>query len=123
MLSSLVPGSEIVMRLLRVKSLRVSKAEEEKMKEMTCKKCDCKQSLYDRYVKAKQELESQEEPGPSQALHEAYSRSTSGGSLSSWRVSESAEGKTRSTLVWRLNWNVNCIKERWQSPLLLAVQG
>ena len=45
-------NSEIVKRLLRVKSLRVSKAEKEKMKEVTCKKCDCKQSLYDRYLQA-----------------------------------------------------------------------
>ena len=45
-------NSEIVKRLLRVKSLRVSKADEKKMKEVTCKKCDCKQSLYDRYLQA-----------------------------------------------------------------------
>ena len=51
---------EIVMRLLKVKSLRVSKANEEKMKEMTCKKCNCKESLYDRYLQAKQTLPSQD---------------------------------------------------------------
>ena len=76
-------NSEIVRRLLMVKSLRVSKAEEEKMKEVTCKKCDCKDSLYDRYIKAKQELDRQDLP--------AASAPESRGSLS--LVSRKADGK------------------------------
>ena len=59
---------EIVMRLLRVKSLKVTRANEEKMKEITCKRCDCKESLYDRYLKAKQTLQNQDLPAAGSSM-------------------------------------------------------
>ena len=64
-------NSQIVSRLLKVKSLRVSKAQEDEMKRITCNRCNCSQNLHDRYLKAKLEVESQRQEKPRPVLHTA----------------------------------------------------